>query len=66
LTYAISITQEIEIVAASGILIDRSKRIIRAEERSVELDASQLKKGLNLIRVIDSDGKITTIKVITQ
>jgi hypothetical protein len=68
LTYAISITQEIEIqiVSASGILIDRSKRIIRAEEQSVELDASQLKKGLNLIRVIDSKGKITTIKVITQ
>ncbi|MFT7589245.1 MAG: hypothetical protein ACI959_001462 [Limisphaerales bacterium] len=39
---------------------------MRAEEQSVELDASQLKKGLNLISVIDSEGKITTIKLITQ
>jgi hypothetical protein len=68
LAYRISSTQEIEIqiVSASGILIDRSKKIIQVEEKSIDLDTSKLKKGLNLIRIIDSEGNITTIKLIHQ
>jgi hypothetical protein len=68
LAYSVSNTQEIEvqIVSASGILIDRSRKIIQVEEKSVVLDASKLKKGLNMIRIVDGDGNIVTFKVISQ
>ncbi len=68
LAYSVSTTQEIEIqiVSASGILIDRSRKIIQVEEKSITLDASKLKKGLNMIRIIDGDGNIVTFKVINQ
>lgn len=68
LAYSVSKTQEIEIqiVSASGILIDRSRKIIQVEEKSVVLDTSKLKKGLNMIRIIDGDGNIVTFKVISQ
>jgi hypothetical protein len=68
LSYSVSTTQEIEIqiVSASGILIDRSRKIIQVEEKSISLDSSKLKKGLNLIRIIDGDGNVITFKVLSQ
>jgi hypothetical protein len=68
LAYSVSTTQEIEIqiVSASGILIDRSRKIIQVEEKSISLDSSKLKKGLNLIRIIDGDGNVITFKVLSQ
>ncbi|MFT7381688.1 MAG: hypothetical protein ACI9Z3_001577 [Roseivirga sp.] len=57
---------EIQIVLAFGVFLDRSKKIIQVEEKSISLDSSKLKKGLNLIRIIDGNGNIITIKVISQ
>ncbi|KYG76272.1 hypothetical protein EV198_3216 [Roseivirga ehrenbergii] len=68
LAYRVAEDQEIElqVVTSSGVVVSSSSFEIKAASGHIELDSKDLPKGLNMIRIIDRDRKVVTIKMLVR
>ncbi|MGW8122561.1 hypothetical protein ACV07N_07855 [Roseivirga echinicomitans] len=68
LAYKVTENQSIElqIVTASGVLLGTSNHEIKVGASYIELESEGLPRGLSLIRIIDRDRKITTVKILVR
>ncbi len=68
LAYRVAEDQEIElqVVTSSGVVVSSSNFEIKAASGHIELDSKELPKGLNMIRIIDRDRKVVTIKILVR
>lgn len=57
---------ELQVVTTSGVVVSHSSHEIKVSSSYLELESKDLPKGLNLIRIIDRDRKITTIKILVR
>tara|TARA_R110001592_G_scaffold62235_10_gene190309 strand:+ start:2472 stop:8108 length:5637 start_codon:yes stop_codon:yes gene_type:complete len=68
LAYKVAEDQDIElqVVTSSGVVVSTSNFEIKATSDYLELESKGLPKGLNLIRIIDRDRKVVTIKILVR